>query len=214
MLAALILDFDGLILDTETPLLDSWERVHADHGLLYDRAKGHNIIGHSDIPYDPWASFSDGHDRDKLEAQFEQIKQEIVLQQPILPGIIDLLNAAERKSIRLGIASNSGHGHVEGHLERLGLRERFEVITCRDDVVNPKPAPDVYQLACARLGIQAGAAVAFEDSVPGHVAANRAGLSVVVVPNPSTRQYEFGHAHQRLDSMAEFDLEAFIASAV
>ncbi len=210
MLAALILDFDGLILDTETPLLESWERVHIDHGLVYDRAKGHNIIGHSDVFYDPWEAFPQDHDRTDLESQFDEVKQQIVRQQPILPGIIDLLDAAKKASLRLGIASNSDHHHVEGHLQRLGLMDRFEKIICRDDVVNPKPAPDVYQLACSRLGIETRAAIAFEDSVPGHVAAHQAGLPVVVVPNPSTRQYEFEHAHQRLHSMAEFNLETFV----
>ena len=213
MLTALILDFDGLILDTETPLLDSWECVHSDHGLIYDRKKGHNIIGHSDVFYDPWEAFPADVDRAKLEADFERIKTEIVRRMPILPGIIDLLDNADLLSLKLGIASNSDHNHVEGHLQRLGLMDRFTTITCRDDVVNPKPAPDVYQLACSQLGIEASAAIAFEDSVPGHVAAHRAGLPVVVVPNPSTRQYEFEHAHQRLHSMAEFNLEAFASAA-
>ncbi len=212
MLAALILDFDGLILDTETPLLDSWERVHAEHGLIYDRAKGHNIIGHSDIPYDPWEAFPENHDRTKLEVTFERVKNEIVLRQPILPGIIKLLDAAKHASLKLGISSNSHHDHVEGHLERLGLHDRFATFACRDDVTHPKPAPDVYQLACSQLDIEPGAAAAFEDSVPGHVAAHQAGLRVVVVPNPSTRQYDFKHAAQRLSSMAEFDLDAFAAS--
>lgn len=213
MLTALILDFDGLILDTETPLLDSWERVHADHGLVYDRAKGHNIIGHSDVFYDPWEAFPASQDRADLESQFEQVKEQIVRQQPILPGIVDLLDAAQNASLRLGIASNSDHQHVEGHLQRLGLIDRFATIACRDDVANPKPAPDVYQLVCTQLGTEARAAIAFEDSVPGHLAAHLAGLPVVVVPNPSTRQYEFEHAHQRLHSMAEFNLAAFTSPA-
>lgn len=213
MLAALILDFDGLILDTETPLLDSWECVHSDHGLIYDRAKGHQIIGHSDIPYDPWEAFPADVDRTKLEANFERIKTEIVRRQPILPGIVELLDAAKNASLRLGIASNSDHNHVEGHLQRLDLLDRFSVIACRDDVTSPKPAPDVYQLACSKLNIEPQTAVAFEDSVPGHIAAHRAGIPVIVVPNPSTRQYEFVHATQRLDSMGNFDLNSFIASA-
>ncbi|GAB5560619.1 MAG: HAD family hydrolase [Synoicihabitans sp.] len=213
MLAALILDFDGLILDTETPLLDSWERVHADHGFVYDREKGHNIIGHSDVYYDPWEAFPADHDRAQLEAEFERVKESIVRQQPILPGITNLIDAADHASLNLGIASNSNHDHVEGHLYRLGLHGRFATFACRDDVTHPKPAPDVYQLACSQLGIAPGAALAFEDSVPGHLAAHRAGLPVVVVPNPSTRQYEFEHARKRLESMEEFDLEAFISSA-
>jgi putative hydrolase of the HAD superfamily len=206
--AALILDFDGLILDTETPLLDSWEQVHTAHGLSYDRAKGHNIIGHSGVYYDPWEAFPTAHDRTALEAEFEQMKDRIILQQPILPGVVDLLAAARKAGIALGVASNSHHQHVDRHLERLGLAAHFSAVTCRDDVSEPKPAPEVYLLACERLGVPPAEAIAFEDSVPGHLAAHRAGLAVVVVPNPSTRQYDFAHASQRLDSLAQFELAA------
>lgn len=207
--AAFVLDFDGLILDTETPLLDGWEQVHTEHGLTYDRAKGHNIIGHSGIFYDPWEAFPTDADRADLEARFEVVKTDLILQQPILPGVEALLETARSKGIRLGVASNSTHPHVDGHLARLGLAKHFSATSCREDVPNAKPAPDVYLLACERLGVSPGEAVAFEDSVPGHLAAHQGGLQVVVVPNPSTRQYDFPHATHRLDSLADFDWGAF-----
>ncbi len=206
--AALVLDFDGLILDTETPLLDSWEYVHHRHGLTYDRAKGHNIVGHSGVFYDPWEAFPEDQDRGQLEAEFEQVKTEIILRQPILPGVVELLDAAQASGMILGVASNSTHDHVDSHLKRLKLFDYFAATTCRDDVSAPKPAPDVYLLACERLGVAPAEAMAFEDSVPGHLAAHRAGLSVVVVPNPSTRHYDFPHALERIDSLADFDLSA------
>jgi len=206
MPTAFVLDFDGLILDTETPLLDGWEQVHTEHGLVYDRAKGHNIIGHSGIYYDPWEAFPADADRPVLEQRFEEVKTNLILNQTILPGVKDLLDSARTQGIALGVASNSTHAHVDGHLSRLGLSEYFSATTCREDVVDPKPAPDVYLLACERLGVAPATAVAFEDSVPGHVAAHRAGMSVVVVPNPSTRQYDFDHATIRLESLAEFGL--------
>ncbi len=204
--SALIFDFDGLILDTETPLLDAWEQVHREHGLTYDRAKGHTIIGHSGVYYDPWEAFPAGADRAVLESQFETIKSAIIVGQPILPGVESLLEQAKASGIPMGVASNSPHEHVDKHLERLGLRTNFGAVVCREDVPNAKPAPDVYLQACRQLGAAPADAFAFEDSAPGHRAAHGAGLTVVVVPNPSTRHDDFPHASQVLTSLAEFVL--------
>lgn len=206
MLAALVLDFDGLILDTETALLDAWERVHTAHGQVYDRAGGHAVIGHSDIPYDPWAAFPAGYDRAELEQEFLQAHYDEITQRPILPGVLDLLDAAAEAGLKLAVASNSPIEHVEGHLTRLGLRNRFAALATRDQVTQPKPAPDVYQLACRLLEVDPTDCLAFEDSVPGHLGAHRAGLRVIVVPNPCTQDDDFPHAARRLTSMAEFQL--------
>lgn len=203
--SALIFDFDGLILDTETPLLDAWDQVHREHGLTYDRAKGHTIIGHSGVFYDPWEAFPDDVDRTPLESRFETVKHAIIVKQPILPGVEALLEQAQDAGIPMGVASNSTHPHVDGHLERLGLRPNFGAVVCREDVPHAKPAPDVYLAACRELGVDPADAIAFEDSVPGHLAAHRAGLIVFVVPNPCTRQDDFPHAAQVLPSMVEFD---------
>lgn len=206
MPSALILDFDGLILDTETALLDGWDKVHTDHGLKFDREAGSQVIGHHGVHYDPWSEFPAITDRSQLEAEFEVTKREIVRHQPILPGVLALLELAEHKGIPCAVASNSHHPHVDGHLKRLGLFERFQTVVCRDDVPEPKPAPDVYLATCAQLGVSAQDAIAFEDSAPGHLAAHRAGITVIVVPNPSTRGRAFPHAHRILDSLADFNL--------
>lgn len=206
MPAALILDFDGLILDTETALLDGWDQVHKDHGLVFDRAAGSQIIGHHGIPYDPWSEFPVTVDRSQLQAEFEVTKNEIIRHQPILPGVVSLLELAECEGLACAVASNSHHPHVDGHLKRLGLFDRFQTVVCRDDVSEPKPAPDVYLATCAQLDVSAQDAIAFEDSGPGHLAAHRAGITVIVVPNPSTRGREFPHAHRILDSLADFNL--------
>jgi HAD superfamily hydrolase (TIGR01509 family) len=204
--SALIFDFDGLILDTETPLLDAWDQVHREHGLHYDRAKGHTIIGHSGVFYDPWEAFPADVDRGGLETRFEAVKRAIILKQPILPGVASLIAQAKSAGIPLGVASNSPHEHVDHHLDRLGLRPNFGAVVCREDVPHAKPAPDVYLEACRQLGADPATAIAFEDSAPGHLAAHRAALTVVVVPNPSTRDDDFPHASRVLAALTEFVL--------
>ncbi len=93
----------------------------------------------------------------------------------------------------------------------MGLAGRFDFVGCRDDAPRPKPDPDLYILALARLGVTPPEAVAFEDSHSGSLAAKRAGLRVVAVPNAVTERHDFGHADWRVGSLAEVTLPALLA---
>ena len=88
----------------------------------------------------------------------------------------------------------------------------FDFIACRDDVTVGKPEPDVYLAALRGLGMDANDGIAFEDSVPGHVAAHRAGLKVVVVPNPSTTHCDFPYAWVKVTSLAHVSLPELAGS--
>lgn len=124
-----------------------------------------------------------------------------------------MLQTARDAGLRLAVASNSSHQHVDGHLKARGLFANFNAILCRDDVTHGKPAPDLYLAALRHLDLRADEALAFEDSVPGHQAAAAAGLRVVVIPNPSTAHHQFPHATLRTPSMADLTLETLRAIA-
>jgi len=210
MIRALVFDFDGLIVDTETPLIDAYATVHETHGVAFDRALFVRNVGHSEYAFDPWHGFSPHADRAALELERQALKNDLMLRQPILPGIVALLDAAREREFRVGLASNSSHGWVEPHLERIGLRDRFEFIACRDDAPSPKPEPDLYRLVLHRFGLRGPQAIAFEDSHPGSLAAKRANLWTVAVPGPSTAHHDFAHADLRVDSLAEHKLGSLI----
>ncbi len=211
MIRALIFDFDGLILDTETPLIDSYAEVHRAHNVAFDRAVFVRSVGHADYAFDPWHGFSPHADRAGLETERRTWKDAMLLRQPILPGIVALLDAARAQSLRVGLASNSEHWWVDSHLKRLGLFDRFEFIACREDAPSPKPEPDLYKLVLARFGLRGHEAIAFEDSHTGSLAAKRANLFAVAVPNPSTGHHDFAHADFRVASLADLDLAALLA---
>lgn len=211
MIRALVFDFDGLILDTETPLVEAWVQLHAEHGVPCDRDHVRGVVGHVGIAFDPWAGFGARADRPALDHAYRTRARALIAQQPVLPGVQGLLRAARDRGLRVAIASNSDHEHVEGHLDRVGLRHEFDAICCIDDVAAGKPEPDLYLLATRTVGVAPHAAIAFEDSVPGHIAAKRAGLHTVVVPNPSTVHCTFAHADLRLPSLAHTTLEALLA---
>jgi HAD superfamily hydrolase (TIGR01509 family) len=210
MIRALIFDFDGLILDTETALIDAYGDVHGAHGIPFDKPLFTRSVGHADYAFDPWRGFGAAGDRARLETERQAFNKERNRTQPILPGVVALIDEARAAGLGVGLASNSSHAHVEGHLGRLGLLDRFGLLACRDDVEAPKPEPDLYRLALAHFGIRGHEAIAFEDSHTGTLAAKRAGLWVVAVPNTSTGHHDFGNADLRVASLADCRLQQLL----
>lgn len=206
MIRAIVFDFDGLILDTETPLIDAYAAVHRAHEVAFDRAVFLRSVGHADYAFDPWHGFSPHADRAALELERRALKDGLLLRQPILPGVVALLDDARELGCRVGLASNSDHPWVDGHLRRLGLFERFDFIACREDAASPKPEPDLYRLVLNRFGLRGHEAVAFEDSHTGSLAAKRAHLWAVAAPNESTAHHDFSHVDLKVASLAEVKL--------
>ena len=203
MLKALIFDFDGLILDTETPLIEAYGDVYAAHGLVFDRALFERQIGHADYTFDPWKPFGKQADLVSLEAERRVHNRERTLRQAVLPGVKELIEAAFAEGLRLGVASNSGHEWVEGHLQRLELHRYFSYFGCKGDTPAPKPEPHIYRHVVNQLGMNPAECVALEDSTTGVRAAKRASLRVVAVPNVSTHAHDYQEADWVVGSMLE-----------
>jgi HAD superfamily hydrolase (TIGR01509 family) len=143
-----------------------------------------------------------------LRARFRSESDALILQQPIMPGVVDYLNEARRLGLRLAVASSSPHNWVDTHLARLGLADRFDFTICGDDVPpgRTKPHPDLFLKALDALNIKAGEAIVFEDSPNGVTAARAAGIFVVRVPNPITLLLKTDGANLTLDSLSQIPL--------
>ena len=98
---------------------------------------------------------------------------------------------------------------VEPRLERLGVRERFDVIVTAADVARGKPAPDIYLEAAAQLGVEPADCLVLEDSVPGCEAALAAGMSVIACPSVVSSALAFPEGVTRIDSLAAIELGAW-----
>lgn len=210
MIRALIFDFDGLILDTETPLIDGYAAVHDKHGVAFDRDLFIRGVGVATYSFDPWHGFAPHADRAALEAECSAAKHDLLYAQPILPGIVEIIEEGRAAGLKTGLASNSEHAWVDTHLQRLGLFSKFDFIACRDDVRQPKPEPDLYKLVLNRFGLRGHEAIAFEDSHTGSLAAKRANLWTVAIPNESTAHHDLSHVHLTLGSLAEVRLADLI----
>jgi len=209
LIRAIVFDFDGLILDTEVPVYRSWVEVYEAHGEQLPFERWVEIVGSTNSAFHPQHHLEERLGRpltqDVLERRAGR-RTEMVLANQVLPGVIDHLDAARRLGLKLGVASSSSTQWVRGHLERLDILDRFECVRCRDDVVEAKPAPDLYVAVLECLGVDAGDAVAVEDSPNGLLAARRAGMRCVAVPNPITRGLDLSLADVQLGSLGEVSL--------
>ncbi|HYT11705.1 MAG TPA: HAD family hydrolase [Candidatus Nitrosopolaris sp.] len=209
MIRALIFDFDGLILDTEGPIYRSWTEVYQAHGEALPFELWVKTVGSSNQAFHPQHHLEErlGHplSQEVIDRRVER-RVELVLAQPLLPGVRAIVDQARAAGMKVGVASSSSRDWVTGHLERLGLLDGFDCMRCRDDVEHVKPEPDLYLAVLEYLGLQAADAVAIEDSPNGIAAAKRAGLLCVAIPNPITEGLDLGAADLRLRSLAEVTL--------
>ncbi|MET7394061.1 HAD-IA family hydrolase [Dactylosporangium sp. NPDC005572] len=212
---ALIFDFDGLLMDTETTLLESWRWEWRRHGMELDPAGF--FADHGGDANEPRytalaAAVGPAYDRESSHAlrMAHRLALNSVLEPA--PGIVDWLDRAGQLGLRLAVASSSAVTHVGAMLERVGLRARFEVLATGEEVAAHKPDPAVYLLALDRLGLPAEDAVAFEDTAHGVAAAHAAGLRCVAVPNPHADAGRFTAADLLLPSAADLSLDAVLAA--
>jgi HAD superfamily hydrolase (TIGR01509 family) len=213
VIEALIFDFDGLILDTESPDFQVWQEIFRERGCQLPLSVWAGFIGSMDT-FDPYAYLEQQLGR---EVNRETLRRDqrrrfgALLHSPApLPGVTDYLEDGRRLGLRLAIASSSPRFWVSGFLDRLGLAGYFDSLSCGDEVSRTKPDPAVYRLALERLRVSAGRALALEDSPNGVQAARRAGIFCVVVPNPLTRQLALDGADLHLDSLADVSLEQLL----
>jgi HAD superfamily hydrolase (TIGR01509 family) len=209
MIRAIVFDFDGLILDTEEPIYRSWLEVYEAHGEALPFERWVQIVGSTTAAFHPQRHLEERLGRplsqEVIERRIERRTELILAQQP-LPGIVQLIDSATNLGLQLGVASSSTRDWVTGHLTRLGMVGRFECLRCRDDVTNAKPAPDLYIAALDCLGVSASEAIAIEDSPNGVIAAKRAGMRCVAIPNTITAGLDLSHADLVLRSLSEVTL--------
>jgi HAD superfamily hydrolase (TIGR01509 family) len=210
-LSAVIFDFDGLVIDSETPIFDIWSEIYRDHGGTLTLDHWRHALGTHD-GFDPYAELAQqtGVRLDRA-VWMPRIRDEHWRRcelEPLRPGVAARLREARARGLPAAVASSSNRGWVQPWLERHGLSEHLGAICARDDVKQVKPAPDLFLLAAERLGVAPRGCVVFEDTPNGIAAAHAAGMWAVAVPSPMTRTLEFPSPHLTLDSLADVDLDA------
>jgi HAD superfamily hydrolase (TIGR01509 family) len=218
MIDCLIFDFDGVIIDTETPEYVTLQETFSAYGVELDRSLWTRFIGTGLGSFDVYKHLEElvgaPLDLEAIRRRTRQRYLDIVEANPILPGVLDYIRDAKATGLKLGVASSSSRDWVEGHLTRRGLLGHFDCILSKNDVSQVKPDPELYLASVTRLKTRPENALAIEDSVNGITAAKRAGLFCVVVPNDMTRDLSIGHADLRLVALSDIPLRTLLDRAL
>ena len=201
---ALLFDFDGLILDTEWPIYESYVLLYREHGHELSLETYVQCIGSDFQSWSPeehlesltgrnfdWPTINESRNR--------WIREELANYSPF-PGITASLEVVERTGLRTAVVSSSSHHWVDGWLDHHDLAGRFEGTICRGDAPRIKPAPDLYLEAARQLEVEPTECLVIEDSHNGMRAAHEAGMTVWAIPNRITAVSDFSAAAKVLRS--------------
>jgi len=214
MIRALVFDFDGLIIDTETPSYHAFCEVYREYGAELPVEMYSKCIGTTFEHFDPYLYLSEcvgkTIDPKLINTRFKAVYSKLMSDSALRPGVVEYLQSARKLQLKTAIATSSSISWIGPYLQRFKLTDYFDYITTADEVSKVKPDPELYLQSLSKLGVAAEEAVSFEDSLNGFRAAKAAGLNCVVVPNEMTRQFAFADYDLMMDSMADRSLEEVI----
>jgi HAD superfamily hydrolase (TIGR01509 family) len=184
-ISAIVLDLDGVIVDSE----EVWDRERrayvAQHGGAWKDAATRALQGMSSAE---WSAYlrdelgADGDPADISRAVAALVVAEVRRDLPLLPGAADAVHALAA-AYPLALASSANREVIDAVLDGAGVTDRFAATVSSEEVARGKPAPDVYVEAARRLGVDPAACAAVEDSSNGLRSAHAAGMVVIAAPN-------------------------------
>lgn len=194
----IIFDFDGVLVDTEWAIYQSWVSLYACEGQELPIATYAPCLGAGYSHWDPAAHLEQltGKTYDwQKETPIRQARIEADLaRMGLMDGALELLDWCASRNIGLTVASSSSRRWVGGWLERLGIIDRFQGIFCRTDGYPVKPDPALFLAARQCLGLPAQDCLIVEDSENGTIAASNAGIPCVAIPNRMTAASDLSRA--------------------
>ncbi len=209
---AVIFDLDGLVLDTESTYFQAWQSAAAEIGFELDQAFCNSLSGHS------------GHGvRQRLQTHYGPAFDTVAFQRlsgvywhahvrqhgiAVKTGFFALLAVLRDKGLAYALATNSRLSDARHCLAFAGLHEVFSCIVAGDDVVNAKPAPDIFLRAATDLAYPISRCLVLEDSAIGVRAAKAAGATCILVPSlrpvDSTAAEQADYIMDDLQQVADF----------
>ncbi len=214
MIKAVIFDFDGLIIDTESPWFSAFSEIYREHGAILPVETWAQCVGADEKLFDPYEylekCINQPVNRDSLKELSKQKYATFIKDKSVNPGVVDCLKTAKVLGLYIGLASSSAREWVEGYLKNLNLLTYFDYICTREQVKKIKPDPELYLTVLNHFHITGKEAVAFEDSPNGARAAKGAGIYCIIVPNVITEKLKFDSYDMRVNSLEDINLAKLI----
>jgi len=214
--SALVLDFDGVMVDSDYVIARRVIDVLEAAGVHVGVADIGHLFGSFENGAE-WDDFLDTH----LGGSYRVVDlrtdiagplseaQDLL---PLLPGVEEILIAAKSLNWLIGIATGQNRTRLEAYLNRFGIGEYFDEIVTGPEVSRGKPAPDIYLEVARRLRVDPVSCLAVEDSLPGVAAATAAGMNVLACPSRVTAHCRFPAGVPVVTSLVHLDLAAYVGS--
>lgn len=213
LIKVLIFDFDGLVFDTETYDLESFKLLYGRYETSFPLEQWLVSVG-SKLHFNPYEKLITEQPLlrlDDLRKERLEIYKAIIHNQSPRDGVVEYIEEARKHQLQIALASSSTKDWVMYHLNCIQLQNEFDCIYTADDVNEVKPSPELYQKVLGHYQIKPNEALVFEDSPNGSLAAIRAGIKCIVVPNQVTEKMSFDNRISRkIHSMKEVSLESLI----
>lgn len=201
MIDAILFDMDGLMIDSESISANAWLLAGEQHGIKLDDELLMGLVGLSvNLSRDYVARhFNDAELASQLSSACRVYYRQLLHEGdiPLKPGIVELLQWVNHTEIPHAVATSTQRTLADLKLARTGLAPYFDITVAGDEVVNPKPAPDVYLAAAAKLGVKPERCMVLEDSPYGLQAAMAANMQTILVPDliqPTANEQENAYA--------------------
>ncbi len=201
----IIFDFDGVLVDTEWAIYQSWVQLYAREGQEISIATYSPCLGAGYSHWNP-AEHLEKLTGKKYDWEVETPARQAVLEADLarsglMDGAAELLDWCDEQGIKLTVASSSSRRWVQGWLEHLGIYHRFAGVFTRTDGYAVKPNPALFLAAQECLGLPKEECLIVEDSENGTISAQNAGIPCVAIPNRMTESSDFSRAQFRLPSL-------------
>ncbi len=213
MLKAIVFDFDGVIVDTES----EWYYIYRDwlkKDYNYDLKIEDYLVcvgANSEALFRFLRQDIGEHvDRYGFEGQAMQEFIRRTSQLPPMKGVTELVRSARKRHLKLAIASSATIRKIQYHLNRLQMLDAFDAFSTADTCKQVKPAPDIFLKAAQLLGCCPEECLAVEDSGNGLLAARKANMPCLIVPNQITKYCDFQGYYKMVHSLEEVDLDKVI----
>lgn len=201
----IIFDFDGVLVDTEWAIYQSWVKLYAREGQEIAIETYAPCLGAGYSHWDP-ASHLESLTGKKYNWEKETPARQALLEADLarsglMEGAAELLDWCAEQGVGITVASSSSRRWVQGWLERLSIYNRFAGVFTRTDGYPVKPNPALFEAAQQCLGLQKNECLIIEDSENGTIAAQNAGIPCVAIPNRMTAHSDFSRAAYRSTSL-------------
>ena len=196
MLRALIFDMDGLMIDSERLYWEVERDLARQFGKNVSEATLWKMMGRRPIEgmriYVQEVGLPITGEQ-ALEMRDERMRGKYRNESEAMPGLAHVLDAFYGR-LMLAVCTGSQKEFMEIVVDRLKIRDRFDVLQASDEIKRGKPDPEIYLKTCERLHVAPGQSVVLEDSSNGCLAAKRAGCYTIAVPSDYSRGQDFGCA--------------------